>query len=158
MNYSPEQLAKRRERALAWNRAHPDEVNARARAYYADNRDRLRRAARIYAAKHADEGRARMKRFLAEKPWYSAWSTAKQRCENPRHPQFKRFGAIGVRFTLSQEDAAAIWARDKAGKMRQPGLALIAEHGHYLPGNCRFIEKHVPTVARKMAWAKKYGL
>ena len=82
--------------------------------------------------------RERAAKFRATKPWYDTYQATKQKCTNPKHPQYSRFA--GVEFSLTQEDMAKLWDRDAAG-LSETGLARIDSMGPFAFENCRLVEK-----------------
>ena len=67
---------------------------------------------------------------------YQAYKNAKQRCTNPKNPQFSRYGGRGIEFRF--ESFAQFWK--EIGKKPWPGLTLDRRDnaGHYEPGNIRW--------------------
>lgn len=86
---------------------------------------------------------ASARRFLTKNPWYNLWQNARQRCENPEHRSYRYYGAIGIKFLISQHDTELIFNRDGGHFMHIPSLDRIDSTGHYTALNCRVIEKAI---------------
>ena len=82
----------------------------------------------------------------------------KQRCENKRSPQYRSYGAKGIRCLLSVQDLEIIWKRDRAGWMKQPSVDRIDNVGNYSFKNCRFLEKEKNTIMRNAFELYRDGL
>jgi len=105
---------------------------------------------------------------------YHAWQSAKQRCDNPHHPEYLNYGARGVRMDVS-------WRQDFAAFLRDIGPRPSARHsldrfpdndGPYAPWNCRWAthrEQHRNTRVNRWFtihgdtrcladWAKRHGM
>jgi hypothetical protein len=66
---------------------------------------------------------------------YSTWTNMLQRCNNPKHPAFKNYGARGIKVCERWHDFVNFFA--DMGRC-PPGLWLerIDNDGNYAPGNC----------------------
>ena len=73
-------------------------------------------------------------------PWYGSYTNAKQRCTNPRNPNYPWWGAKGIKFLLTKEECAKLWKRDKADLMKYPTIDRIENDGDYKYDNCQFLE------------------
>ena len=80
------------------------------------------------------------KQYRKDKPWCRWWVGAYQRCTNPKHRSFYRYGGRGIKFYLTMEDLETLWYRDGAWKLNKPSLDRIDNDGDYKFSNCRFIE------------------
>lgn len=71
-------------------------------------------------------------------PLYTAWVNMRQRCDNPKHPQFKDWGGRGIKVCLRWRHYAA-FASDMGP---HPGkgwtLDRIDNNSGYNSGNCRW--------------------
>ena len=80
-------------------------------------------------------------------PLHVAWQAMKQRCYNPNHPEYSRYGAKGVEVCSAwRDDAAAFigWALNngwKKGRHLDKDIASDAKGGLrvYSPDTCQFI-------------------
>ena len=66
----------------------------------------------------------------------------KQRCNNPNHPDFPRYGGRGIKVdpNLKLKDLVEIWVRDKGWELNRPSIDRINNDGNYTRDNIRFIE------------------
>jgi len=69
-------------------------------------------------------------------PEYTAYTQARQRCTNPRHLSWPRYGARGIEFRFSsfEEFLADVGPRPTS----EHSLDRIDNDGHYEPGNVRW--------------------
>lgn len=73
-------------------------------------------------------------------PWMKSWTMAKQRCNNPKNPDFKRYGGRGIKFLLTKEECLKLWNRDKGWLLKRPSIDRKESNGNYTFDNCQFIE------------------
>lgn len=69
-------------------------------------------------------------------PIYNIWTAMKQRCLNPRHPQWHRYGGRGISICKRWVESVEAFAADMGP--RPPGGTLERENNDrgYEPGNC----------------------
>lgn len=96
---------------------------------------------------HSDELAARNRKHgLAErrkgvsKP-YDTWTHMRERCLNPRHSKYHRYGGRGITICDEWRDDPVAFCAWATANGWQPGLQLdrINNDGNYEPGNCRFV-------------------
>jgi len=94
----------------------------------------------------------RVKHGLNEHPLYHVWESLKQRCFNPNHPNYHRYGGRGV-------EVAAAWADNPKefiewcmlnGWERGLEIDRVDNNGSYKPGNCRFVDRVTNNSNREM--------
>jgi hypothetical protein len=76
-----------------------------------------------------------------DSPEYNAWANMTARCENPTHPNFKHYGARGIR-VFSEWLGRGGFARWLAHVGRRPSalhsIERIDNENGYVPGNLRW--------------------
>lgn len=136
MIYDDKTLELRRQRAKAWNKAHPERVKDRAQRYY-----RLRKA-RGWKQEPLNKkvNRTKIREWRIMYPWYDSWQAIKQRCNNPKNPRYKYYGGKGITCTLTKLDMSLMWTRDNAASMHRPSVDRINPAKGYSLDNCHFLE------------------
>lgn len=64
-----------------------------------------------------------------------------QRCTNPKHSMYERYGGRGIKFMFQSASDAAAWIQDNLGLPAEPKkfqIDRINNDGHYEPGNLRW--------------------
>ena len=89
-------------------------------------------------------------------PENSAFRSAKCRCENPRHRQFKDYGGRGIKFLFSSFDEflAELGLRPSP----QHELDRINNEGNYEKGNVRWVTRRQSLINRRATrWVTHKG-
>ena len=131
------------ERMRDWRLRNPYKAEAQRKRDYAIRKAKMGYPDRIPYGSEEERETARLlalRSFYERNPWYRSWIGAKQRCENPRCRSYRFYGAKGIKFNLTQEQAAFIWERDNAASMDCPSIDRIDPLKDYTLENCRFLE------------------
>jgi hypothetical protein len=86
----------------------------------------------------------RYKSGLAGKPGiYTSWQNMKQRCLNPSHPKYHRYGGRGIQICPEWLNIEGFVAWAESSGFRQ-GLTIDRKDndGNYCPDNCQWITPH----------------
>jgi hypothetical protein len=118
-------------------------------------------------------GRPRLYQTRTQGPLYKTWDSMKQRCFNPSHIRFERYGGRGIKVCQAWMQFAAFeqWALNN-GYTEGLTVERINNDGDYEPSNCTWVTKGRQAVNRsttlfvkfngqtKMVsdWARLYGL
>lgn len=78
--------------------------------------------------------------LVAPKWVYQRCQAQQQRCENPLHESYERYGGRGIQFNFLSAADAANWVVKELGvpSSRVHQLDRIDNDGHYAPGNLRW--------------------
>lgn len=103
---------------------------------------------------------------------YKTWSDMKQRCNNPKHTRYHRYGGRGISYDPRWE-LFDNFVRDIGGTYK-PGLSLdrIDNNSNYIKSNCRWADaktqannrrtnrviKHKGLALTLAQWADKTGI
>lgn len=82
----------------------------------------------------------RRKIFDRGYPWVEHYYGLRKRCNNTKHPDYKRYGGKGVRAIITKKEVKYLWFRDKAYTMDKPSIDRKRSQGNYTLKNCQFIE------------------
>ena len=88
-------------------------------------------------------------------------TAAKQRCENPHDPNYRLYGARGIRFEFQSVKAAGLYLMGMYGPLsRVLEIDRIDTNGNYAPGNLRLVTRAENMANRRITvlskWDAKY--
>jgi hypothetical protein len=83
------------------------------------------------------------------KPLYSTWSNMIQRCCNPKHPKYPRYGGRGITVCTEWKDSYDQFTMD-VGNKPEPTYTLDRIDGSlgYSKENCRWASKKTQSINR----------
>jgi hypothetical protein len=125
-------------------------------AWAAKNKEHIRQKAVEYRQQNHSTLDQRARDFIISKNTegpYVTWLSMKQRCTNPNHHAYDRYGGRGIQITCEWDnyDAFHAWSKDTGW---QKGLTIhrIDNDLGYAPENCTWITRSENT---KEAWRWK---
>jgi hypothetical protein len=83
---------------------------------------------------------------------YNSWIAMRQRCENPNHAKWPRYGGRGIK-VCERWRVFENFAGDMGARPEGCTLDRIDNDGHYEPGNCRWLDSAGQGLNRKQAHA-----
>lgn len=81
-------------------------------------------------------------------PTQRTWDRMKQRCNDPKHVAYARYGGRGIRVCERWNNSFAVFLEDMGERPEGKTLDRINPHGHYEPGNCRWATWHEQAANR----------
>src|SRR6185436_15060270 len=75
---------------------------------------------------------------------FTTWSTMRQRCENPKHPNFDRYGGRGIR-VCDRWQVFENFLDDMGNPENGQTIDRINNERGYEPGNCRWADRKSQT-------------
>lgn len=88
-------------------------------------------------------------------PWKLTWRYMHNRCDNPNHTFYAKYGGKGIKNLITVDDIKKLWYRDQAWKLKQPSLDRKDPKGNYTPENCRFIEFKLNSSKPHMSYEER---
>lgn len=73
---------------------------------------------------------------MSRSPTYNSWANMRQRCGNPKHPDYHNYGARGIRVCERWADSFENFLADMGERPEGMTLERSDTDGHYEPGNC----------------------
>jgi hypothetical protein len=146
-----------------WNKWRLENIiqeKERHQKYYLKHKKHILKVAKKWLKKQGKK-RLQKKRKLRHinlkkfRPWLLHLKHAKERCNNPNHTVYDRYGGKGIKCLLTKEQIKILWIKYKADKMQFPRLHRKNSAKHYTLENCIFIEniKHIQLHANQ--WRKR---
>lgn len=82
---------------------------------------------------------------------YKRFTAAKQRCTNPKDPNYSNYGGRGIRFCFQSVNAACLYMIEANGlQSRDMELDRINTDGNYEPGNLRWVPRQTNQANRRL--------
>jgi hypothetical protein len=141
-----------RQRSVAWRLKNPEAYKAINYRSYHKRKEKKLAADKAWRDGNPGWAAALILAYRTKRPWYRHWDSAKARCENPKHPSYRRYGGRGIKLKLSIEDCKKLWFRDNAASIHRPSIDRIDNNGDYTYENCQFISLSDNT---KRMWERK---
>ena len=138
---------------LNYRKKNKNKISERKKTWYNQNIKHCKEANHRRYIKNKKKYITKNKEWAKQHKWMKHYSSAKQRCINPKNASYKRYGGRGIKFLMTMEDFKFLWFRDKAYLMKKPSIDRIDNDGNYELSNCRFIELSENT--RKMNQERK---
>jgi hypothetical protein len=85
------------------------------------------------------------------------WYQMVQRCVNPEHPEYFRYGARGITVCPRWLSGWKVFAADMGPKAEGLSLDRIDSNGDYEPANCRWANKTLQSLNQRMRADNKSG-
>lgn len=86
----------------------------------------------------AKNGRAGVTHGMSKTPTYRSWSAMIRRCESKNHPDFKHWGARGIKICQRWRESFEAFYADMGERPDGMTLDRINVDGDYEPSNCRW--------------------
>ena len=88
---------------------------------------------------------------------YTCWLNMKQRCYNPNHPEYFRYGAKGIKVCERWLECFENFFKDMGKIPDGESLDRIDCFGNYEPNNCRLANKTIQSYNRKKSDSNSSG-
>lgn len=88
---------------------------------------------------------------MTKTPTFKSWESMKQRCLNPKAPDFKNYGGRGIRIHDSWIAEFANFLADMGVRPENTSLDRINVNGDYEPGNCRWATRSEQQQNRRIS-------
>jgi len=84
---------------------------------------------------------------MSDTPEFYAYHAAKQRCTNPKHPNYKRYGARGIKFLFENFEQWLVELGPRPKDMES--VDRIKNNENYEPGNVRWATRKMQQNNRR---------
>lgn len=119
----------------------PKKRKAYFKKWRAANKARIKSKKKQDYQEHKEARDKKTNGYRDKNPWVRFYVNAKQRCQNPKCPAYKWYGAKGVKFCLTLDEVKKLWFKYKAYELEHPSLDRRKSELDYTYDNCRFVDR-----------------
>jgi len=134
-----------RARALAWQRKHPVKYRRRQERWRKANKEKQKLYLNKWKKANKNKIAIYHKTYRRNHPELARlranYDGMRSRCNNPRNPFYKWYGAKDIKCLLSFTEYKTLVTSKKARKLKKPSIDRLDKNGPYSIKNCEVTEK-----------------